>query len=163
MALYNAAVAECERENVPIVGDCFDGRSFGHLYEVFQEDNCSTLMCFICSCKHVCHSGFDTFGRPYQKGSISYRSDVGGLLRASLSSSSHIAWNYNLPMKRFRSHFGDAVQMDPYLETYEWKRWVGREDSVAEVLCCPGRRLTDFQVQARRAHDLLSVRDSDLQ
>ena len=89
LALYTAAFAEVERAAVPLVGDSTDRRCFGHLHEVFQEDNCSTLMCFICSCKHVCHSGFDKFGRLNRKGNISHRSDVGGLLRDILSSSSH--------------------------------------------------------------------------
>ena len=37
LALYNAAVAECERENVPIVGDSTDRRCLGHLHEVFTK------------------------------------------------------------------------------------------------------------------------------
>ena len=71
--LYSAALCEVERQSVPLLGIAFDRRALSHLGEVFKEDNISVLMCFICSCKHICHQGFDKLGRVCQKGTIALR------------------------------------------------------------------------------------------
>ena len=45
------------------------------------------------------------------------------------------------------------MKMDPHLETYEWKRWVDREDGVAEALCCP----EDVRQTSRCRHDAHTI------
>ena len=85
------------------------------------------MMCFICSCKHIHHKGFDKFGTPHQKGTISYRREVDSVLRQILCGDCRNAsWAYNFSVKRFKATFGDAVQGDPYLQdnAFEWKRKV---------------------------------------
>ena len=79
--LYNEALAEMERENCPRLGLATDRRALLHLGEIFTEDNVSSLMCFVCGCKHICHEGYDKFGRRIRKGTIAYRSDQGSLIK----------------------------------------------------------------------------------
>ena len=67
-ALYNAAIGEKERDLIPRVGLATDRRALGYVGEVFHEENASVLMCFICSCKKLCHEGVDKFGNPMHKG-----------------------------------------------------------------------------------------------
>ena len=67
------ALCECERRSVPKLGIATDRRALNHVGEVFREDNISTLICFICNCKHICHGGYDKFGTEYGKGTICFR------------------------------------------------------------------------------------------
>ena len=69
----NAAIAEKERSSVPRSGRSTDRRAIQCVREVFREDNTHVLMCFVCTCKHVAHLGFDKFGKPQQKCTICYR------------------------------------------------------------------------------------------
>ena len=62
-ALLNQAYMLRERLACPRVGIATDRRSLSQLGEVFYENNVETLMCFICSCKHIHHTGCDKFGR----------------------------------------------------------------------------------------------------
>ena len=71
--LYNQALLEAERESCPLRGLATDRRAALHLGEVFTEDNVSTLMCFICSCKHIRHMGWNKVGKQVSKGTIDYR------------------------------------------------------------------------------------------
>ena len=73
LSLYTEAIATKSRSNVPLLGLSTDRRTLCHLAEVFHEDNIHTLMCFICSCKHIAHKGFSKFGKSYEKGSIAFR------------------------------------------------------------------------------------------
>ena len=72
-SLYTEAIAQKSRSNVPLLGLSTDRRALCHLAEVFHEDNIHTLMCFICSCKHIAHKGFSKFGEKHEKGSIAFR------------------------------------------------------------------------------------------
>ena len=67
LTLYTEALAEVEREGCPRVGVATDRRAMLHLGETFKDDNVSTLMCFICGCKHIRHNGYDKFGRKARK------------------------------------------------------------------------------------------------
>ena len=147
-ALYNAALAEKERQSCPLLGVATDGRSLLHLGEVFTEDVVGTLMCFICGCKHLRHNGYDKFGKKIRKGNIDFRPDQRMLLEHLFASGSdNTAWNYNLSYKRFKDHFGEAVVMDPHLQAdvFEWKRKVVRDGQWEEAICCP----EDFHPCAR--------------
>jgi len=88
-ALYNQGLLEQERLTCPLLGVATDRRCLSHLREVFHEENAEVLMCFICGCKHICHTGFDKFGRPFPKGTIAYRHSSGSVLREILDSASH--------------------------------------------------------------------------
>ena len=68
------------RDTMPRVGLATDLRTLRHIGEVFNENNCKVLMCFICGCKHIYHHGFDKFGKPQSKGTIDYRTNSMGYL-----------------------------------------------------------------------------------
>ena len=136
--LVNQAYMERERKSCPRVGIATDQRCLSHLGEVFFEENVEVLMCFICSCKHIHHKGFDKFGRSYDKGSIAYRRGVDSVLQDILCGDSHTeAWTFNFSAKRFKATFGEAVQMDPHLQdnVFEWRRKVPERQD--EAICCP--------------------------
>ena len=152
LALYNAGLAEKERGGCPKVGVATDRRALLHLGETFYEENVATLMCFICGCKHVCHSGFGKFGEPRRKGNIEYRCDQKDLLRRFvLHSTNGKFWDGNLSYKKFKGKFGEAVQSDPQLQKneFEWRRKVLRNSGTEEALCCP----EDVEKSAMCAHD----------
>ena len=111
-----------------------------HLGEVFTEDNVSTLLCFICGCKHIPHNGYIRFGKPIRKGNIDFRSDQNQLLEYLFAAGAdHSIWNENLSYKHYRDHFGEAVASDPHLQAgvFEWKRKVLRNGVWEEAICCP--------------------------
>ena len=74
-------MASIERESIPRLGIATDLRTMRHIGEVFFEDNVKPLMCFICSCKHLYHYGYNKFGIKYSKGNIDYRSNGRDQLR----------------------------------------------------------------------------------
>ena len=115
-ALYNQALAEKERQTVPLVGVATDRRALAHLGEVFYEDNVTALICFVCGCKHLRHDGYDKFGKPMRKGTIDYRSDMHRTLKKIFESDDYeTSWRYNFSYKYFKDRFGDAVASDPDL------------------------------------------------
>ena len=73
LTLYNSALSEKERSSVPLVGHSTDRRVLEHVRQVFRNDNVHVLMCFLCACKEVAHTGYDKFGEAVQKGNICYR------------------------------------------------------------------------------------------
>ena len=138
------AIAEQERQTVPLVGLATDRRTLNHIGEVLKDDRIKTIMCFICSCKHVYHQGFDKLGEGQSKGTIDYRDNTGGhldaLLRGQRTAAYKEAWLYNLSFDRYKKSFGSAVAGNPLLEerNWEWKRKVSRDLlTTAEVLCNP--------------------------
>ena len=138
--LYGQALNEKERKSCPLVGAATDRRALQHLGEVFYEDNVSTLMCFICGCKHIRHSGFDKRGHEVRKGNIDYRPDMHRTLeRMFCDPDWETSWRHNFSYKSFRDRFGDAVASDPGMQdgSYEWKRNIQRNGSLEEMLCCP--------------------------
>ena len=76
------------------------------MQEVVQSDNCKTLLCFICSSKHVYYHGLDAFGQEYNAGCIDYRnSDLDrGRLRSIFASGREedSFFAANLSAKRFK-------------------------------------------------------------
>ena len=68
--LYNAALAEKERQCCPLLGVATDRRALLHLGEVFTEDNVSTLMCFICGCKHIRTTATPNSANPFAKATL---------------------------------------------------------------------------------------------
>ena len=150
--LYNEALAEKERQSCPKLGIATDRRALLHLGETFKEDSVKTLMCYVCSCKKMCHEGFGKFGARQQKGDISYRDDE-KLLRDKLLThkDKSPAWQHNCSLKRFKTQFGDAVRTDPHMNenSYEWKRKVNDHGEVAEAMCCP----EDVQKSPQCTHD----------
>ena len=66
---------------MPQLGLSRDRRALSHISEVFTDDSVQVLMCFLCACKELSHSGFDKFGRPMQKGNICFRKDTQATLR----------------------------------------------------------------------------------
>ena len=150
--LYNQALAEMERCSCPRLGIATDRRAMLHLGEVFTESNISSVMCFICGCKHIKHEGFDKLGRRVQKGSIEYRGDKRALLRRVLSHSAYAdSWKHNLSHKYFKNRFGDAVATDPDLQegVFEWRRKVQRQGIWEEAICCP----EDVHASPKCKHD----------
>ena len=138
--LVNQAYLASEGESCPVVGLSTDRRALQHLGEVFFEKNVEVLLCFICSCKHIHHRGFDKLGKPLEKGTIAYRSGVDSVLKDVLCKGSHTkSWTSNLSMKRFKNIFGAAVKSDPFLQddVFEWKRKVQGRRGDDEALCCP--------------------------
>ena len=107
--LFNQALAESQRQSCPLLGIATDRRSLLHLGEVFREDNVTTLMCFLCGCKHIRHQGFDKFGRPVRKGTIDYKSGKTVLHKMLTDSKYDNFWKYNLSYKYFNDRFGEAV------------------------------------------------------
>ena len=100
----------------------------------------TTLMCFICGCKHMRHTGFGKFGESMRKGTIDFRCQEHKLLHRLLThSDGATSWDYNLSHKKFKDKFGEAVQADPNLKDgdFEWKRKVMRNGKMEAALCCP--------------------------
>ena len=96
-------------------------------------------MCFICSCKYVFHEGVDKFGRPADKGQISYNRNS-NLLHRILTAHDTESWKYNLGAKFYKDRFGKATATAPDLQpgSWEWKRKVVCTECDEEILCCPG-------------------------
>ena len=69
------ALAEKCRAGVEKVGMARDRRTLNQMQEVLQPENCKTIMCFICSSKHMYYHGFDRFGEEYNAGRIDYRNN----------------------------------------------------------------------------------------
>ena len=139
-ALYNEALAEQERQCCPRLGIATDRRALLHLGETFKEENVTTLMCYVCSCKKMCHQGFGKFGAVLQKGDISYRCDE-KLLRDKLlkHADNNPTWQHNSSHKRFKGKHGDAVDTDPHMndDSYEWKRKIDDHGVTDDAMCCP--------------------------
>ena len=115
-------------------------RCLHQLAEVFREDNVSSLICFICGCKHVCCEGFDKFGATAHKGTIRFRTNTQGILQSILGEGKDkFLRMHNLSSKRFKDHFGDAVKTDPFLQQglFEWQRSVHGSKTGDEAFCCP--------------------------
>ena len=49
MAYYNAAIAEKERENMPVIGPSIDRRVFKWLHRKCNSETVQSLTCFICA------------------------------------------------------------------------------------------------------------------
>ena len=101
------------------------------------------LMCFVCGCKYLFHIGYDKFGCEVSKGEINYRTSIAKILRLMLHRDGDDkydeAWKFNLSCKRFKDHFGAAVNMDETLAdgVWEWRRQVHRDADVDEAICNP--------------------------
>ena len=142
LTLYNAALAEKERCSVPMLGHSTDRRTLAHVGEVFREDNVHVLMCFLCACKEISHTGYDKFGKAVQKGNICYRSHKEHLRQIIIGDQDRQAaeaWQFNLSAKRLKDKFGQAVSTDPIMQSdcFHWQRKVRRRGTVEHVLCCP--------------------------
>ena len=111
--LYGLALADKERACCPRVGLATDRRTLGHIGEVFQEENIQTLVCFICGCKHVSHEGVDKFGKPQEKGTISFRRHTH--LHKLLQSVGEGSGRYNHSFKFYKDRFGKATAAAPDL------------------------------------------------
>ena len=142
--LYAAAVAEKKRESMPQVGINRDRRSLQHVGEVLHEEAIGVLMCFVCACKHLRYTGYDLFGRPEEKGKISYQSAkpfLYELLHGSEEkSSADVAFDYNLSVSFFKKRrLHEAVERDPHFcdVSDEWCRTVRRNHVVECMLCRP--------------------------
>ena len=145
LTVLEEAVAEKCRASVERVGMGRDRRTLNVMQEIVQSDNCKTLMCFICSSKHVYYHGLDAFGQEYNAGCIDYRnSDLDrGKLRSIFASGKEeeSIFAVNLCAKRFKKNYGPAVEKDAHLfqeGCTEWRRSVavGRE-IYGEALCNP--------------------------
>ena len=73
LTLFNSALVENERSSGPLLGHSTDRRVLEHVRQVFRDDNVHVLMCFMCACKEVAHTGYDKFGDNIQTGNICYR------------------------------------------------------------------------------------------
>jgi len=141
--LVAAAVAEKERECVPMLGDTTDRRNLSHVGEVLTEDNTSVLVCFVCACKKIQHRGFDMFGRSRELGKISYCVDsrlLAALLHGADETTFDVAFQYNLSYEYYKKRkFHEAVMSDPFLQqnSTEWTRATYRNQVREVMLCCP--------------------------
>ena len=120
LTLYNAGLAERERNSVPELGASIDRRTMAHVSEVFGETKVKVLMCFSCACKEIAYSGYDKFGYPVQKGKIAMRSNrkqLQKILGGEEDEAARTAWEANLSAKRFKGLYGDTVAADPGRET----------------------------------------------
>ena len=158
LTLYNAGLAEKERCSVPELGLCTDRRVMRHVSEVFREDNIKVLMCFSCACREMLCNGYDKFGKKFQKGNISMRSDpkeFGKILCGDEDDAAKTAWSANLSAKRFKFQYGKAVATDPGMQDdcFEWIRKVRRNGQVESILCCP----EDVERTSKCRHDATFV------
>ena len=68
LTLFNSALAEKERSSLPLLGHSTDRRVLEHVRQVFRDDNVHVLMCFVCACKEVAHTGYDKLETTSRKG-----------------------------------------------------------------------------------------------
>ena len=156
LTLLHAAMAEKERQSVPLLGHSIDRRVMQHVSEVFTNDTVQVLMCFICACKELAHSGYDKFGKGLEKGNICYRrGNKKALLSILQGDPANDAWEYNMSSKRFKDRFGRTVASDPDMaeSSFEWFRKVKRKSGVERILCCP----EDVRKTEKCKHDDISV------
>ena len=158
LTLYNAALAEKERQSVPKLGLSTDRRTLGHISQVFREDNVKVLMCFSCACKELAYVGNDSFGNVIEKGMISMRANhkqLRNIICGDEDEKGCEAWEANLSAKRFKAQFGEAVATDPGMQEgcFEWIRRVRRRSGIDTILCCP----EDVKATARCQHDVSFV------
>ena len=65
--VYKEALAEQERQRVPVVGAAVDRRAFQTTLEVYNDDSIRSLICFVCA--RVClHTGGAHSAINYQRG-----------------------------------------------------------------------------------------------
>ncbi len=140
--LYAGALAEKERECVPVLGASTDRRALIQVGEVLREEHIGVLLCFVCACKHVRHLGYNLYGEPTEKGSIGYHYNL-PLLRSLLhglgGDDMDTAFKYNLSYAFFKKRkFHEAIQTDPFLceKSCEWSRTVCRKDVQELIQCC---------------------------
>ena len=140
LTLLEEALAEKCRSTIELVGHARDRRCLNHIQEILQEENCKTLMCFICNSKHVYYHGLSKFGHEYNAGRIDYRnSDTDRAIIRQLLSDKTNFFAGNLCAKRFRTNYGSAVAGDEMLfqdDCWEWRRCLqGQRD--CEMICNP--------------------------
>ena len=130
---------------MPMLGLSTDRRSLQHVGEVLKDEQQTTivLMCFVCGNKKLRIAGFDKFGRPQEKGMISYCANkplLDALLHQRGSLQMDTAFKYNLDYDYYKERnmhtasVGDAHHPDV---SNEWTRKVQRKAAVATMLCCP--------------------------
>ena len=126
---------------MPLLGHSTDRRAMQQSREVFRDDNVQVLMCFMCACKEVAHTGHNKFGEEVEKGNICYRRGNKKTLLQIIAGDgvAEEAWQFNMSAKKFKDRFGQAVSVDPGMqdESWEWFRNVRRRSGVDRILCCP--------------------------
>ena len=79
------------------------------------------------------------FGVRSQKATIDGRTDVRGILQRILGETKEkFLWTHNLSSKRFKDHFGKAVESDPFLQQglCEWHQNVANNKDGDQAFCC---------------------------
>ena len=138
MAYYCAAIAERERENMPLIGPSIDRRVFKWLQRASNSEKVQSLMCFVCAQikTHVAsHSA--NWDIKYHAGSI--------------FDTAHDRRNLklNCSLRYFKDRYArdDAPDGNPFrqqselaADCWEWRRiflLAGGKAGTMEMLCCP--------------------------
>ena len=140
MAYYNAAIAERERENMPLIGPSIDRRVFKLLHRACNSETVQSLICFVCAQVKTHAACFEhNWDIKYHYADLFHRAHDGG--------KGNLKLNCSLPY--FKSRFarpdgpeGNPFQRAPELasDCWEWRRillFAGSDAGSMEMLCCP--------------------------
>ena len=139
MAYYCAAIAERERENMPLIGPSIDRRVFKWLQHAANSERVQSLICFICCQVKTEVACFrDTSDIRYHDGSIFERAYASG------------STNLNCSLAFFRTRYANEADGDanPFKnaadiadDCWEWRRVFlfadGKRRPSMDMLCCP--------------------------
>ncbi len=138
MAYYNAAIAERERENMPLIGPSIDRRVFKWLQRACNSETVRSLICFVCAqVKTYVARLKANWDIKYHDGSIFNRAHAKGNL------------SLNCSLTYFKDRYarhdgpdGNPFQHVPELaeDCWEWRRiflLAGARAGTMEMLCCP--------------------------
>ena len=127
---YCQAIAEIEREQMPLIGPSVDRRTFQHVTELYNDAKVKCLVCLVCACKKtmMCETNRE----------IEY---VAGKWLEEVSEEAMLS---NLHFSQFRSRYATQEPLDrvPDFEEgndhWEWRRtWRPSEGPGFDILCCP--------------------------
>jgi hypothetical protein len=138
MAYYVAAIAERERENMPLIGPSIDRRVFKLVQRACNSDAVQSLMCFVCAqVKTHVASHRANWDIKYHDGSVFDRAHSKGNLTLNCS----LAY-FKDRYARDDGPDGNPFQHAPELaaDCWEWRRifsLAGAGAGNVEMLCCP--------------------------
>ena len=144
MAYYIAAIAEKERDGLPIIGSSLDRRTFEHLREVYRSERIRSLVCFICAQirTDTCHVNSDIRMRPVRciTGKLICTRPMrieGGISEKSF----RLNFCRRTFIQRFAPHDGPLYSKlfrESGHRSWEWRRRIVFPDGRrGDAFCCP--------------------------
>ena len=137
MAYYCAAVAERERENMPLIGPSIDRRVFKWLQRACSSETVQSLICFVCAqVKTHVASHTSNWVIKYHPGSIFDEAH----------SRQNLTLNCSLSNFKERYARGDGPDGNPFkhapdlaADCWDWRRIfeLSKGGTKVELLCCP--------------------------